>query len=214
MDISCNMGETLTGIGYRWFGAAGFIGSKITTGIIEPSAGIYYALGVTPPNGARGVTWTDDGTATASETFPLVQGTADSTPFETCRQLILGHFQTEWDADPLFPVGYENHTVKAEKPAWGQFSVQQGATEEPAVGQRFTRGIGIAYLSIFLDRNTGTTLATQAADAFGRIFNRRTLATGNVTVKMQTAAMIDTGPRDGYIQKNLACSFTRDCYPS
>src|SRR4051794_11475041 len=55
-DISCALGANVTGIGYRLFDDSGLIGSRVTSGITNPSPGVYVARTVTT-TGATGVHW-------------------------------------------------------------------------------------------------------------------------------------------------------------
>lgn len=70
MDISVNLGENVTGIGYQFFDSAGLIGSRVTTGINNPVPGVYYKAAVSPGVGAIGIYWDNTaGDVTASEVF-------------------------------------------------------------------------------------------------------------------------------------------------
>ncbi len=214
MNLQCDMGEAVTGIGYQFYGRTGLLGTRVTTGITSPSAGLYVAVG-TPPNGSMGVKWTDGtGDIVAYGTHAPVLEVDDSTPFETARRLIYGHFRDLWEPAPIVPVTYEGQTQKEDEDGWGRLSIAQGEGSEPTTGRRFTRTTGILYLSIFVGRENGTKLFNQCADRFAQIFNRATLREDNVAVKFQVASMADVGARDGYRQKNISCGFTRDCYPS
>ncbi len=211
LDIYGDMGESVSGIGYQWSDADGPTGSRITSGITSPSSGIYAALQVTPPAGTIGVTWSDDtGLKTA---FAPVEGAlaGEESPHETARRLIVEHFTDNWP--DTFPVGQENQPIPERADVWGMLTVQQAETQDMVVGPGHERAPGAVFLSVFIQAGAGTKAATDAADWMRNNFDNRQLRSGRVVVVMRNSGMIDAGPRNGYVQKNIVCRFHRDCYP-
>lgn len=212
IDIFADMGEPVAGIGYQWSDASGLTGSRITAGIQSPSPGVYAAYGVTPPAGTVAITWSDGtGLKTATEGIDGTIGSDDS-PHETARRLIVEHFTDNWPE--TFPVAHENQPLPDRVAVYGMFSVQQAATTSPVVGRGHERGTGMLFLSVFIAEGHGTKAATDAADWMRRFFDNQQFREGAVVVTMALCGMNDVGPRSGYVQKNIVCRFTRDCYPS
>lgn len=214
MNIDCNMHEDVTGIGYQFYSRTAMLGTRVTTGITSPATGIYTAT-ATPPNGTVGIKWNDaGGTRVAYAAISPVLDEDSTTPYETARKLIENHFNDLWNHTTFCPVTFEGLTITERESGWGRLSIAHGDGTEPTTGQRFTRTTGIVFLSIFVSRENGTKLFNRCADRAGQIFNRTSLRQDNVTIKFGICSMSEAGTRDGYRQKNIACSFTRDVYPS
>lgn len=70
MRASVNFGTAQTGVGYQFFDETGLIGTKVTSGIVTITDGVYF-IDVTPPETAAGVYWScDDTTLEAIEPVP------------------------------------------------------------------------------------------------------------------------------------------------
>lgn len=210
MNISCDMGEPVSGIGYQFYSRDGLLGTRVTADITNPLPGIYAAI-AQPPNGTIGIIWNDaGGTRTAVASIPPVVAEDDSEPFETARQLIYQRFLAGWDN--IFPVSFEGQSANEESGTWGRLSISYGSTDEPTCARKFTRTNGIAFLSVFVRKEEGTKPFNQAGDRIRRILARARLSADNVKVRMTTVTIIDVGNRDTYRQKNVACNFILDCY--
>ncbi len=213
-DLYADMGENVSGIGYRFFDESGApVGGRVTAGIVNPSTAIYAAFAVTIPPGTRGIIWDDD--SGEKRAMAPVEGAriGTETPHETARRLIAEEFFALWPN--TFPVVAENTDPPARADVWGMLVVQQAETSSPVVGRDIhTRAPGAVFLCVFIKTGHGTKSATEAADWFARNFDQRTMRDGNVTLQLRESGMIDAGLRGGYTQKNIVCRFQRDCYPS
>ncbi len=130
--------------------------------------------------------------------------------FETTRQMIAEHLGTLPSFG--FPIEWEGgKTVARKEGPWGRWSILQGTTEPAIIGPGHTRGTGVLYLQVFIPKEQGTKAAMNAADNLARI-DRRQLRRGNTIVTFDTTGIINAGEAEGFVQKNVACNFTRDTY--
>lgn len=211
MNLQCNMGEAVTGIGYQFFSATALLGTKVTTGITSPSTGIYVTSTAVCPAGAIGVRWTDVTGLIEASSAVVSRGLGTAELFETVRALITARFAASWDN--RFEVVFENQPLQdSDADTFARLSIVQGTALPAAIGGRQKRVQGLLYFSIFAKEGTGTKAGTEAADLMSQIFDYAVMSEAGIVVNMRTFSLAQGISRGDYLQKNAVCNFQADSY--
>jgi len=127
-------------------------------------------------------------------------------------------FADKWiAANPTILTKFENRNfVEPDEGIWVAFSIVAGKVFDAAIGGLIERGIGAAFLQIFMAENVGTIEARILADSFGAIFGLRDFVYSDVVsaghLWTTRPDMTESPTRSGWRQWRAGIDFYHDQY--
>lgn len=132
--------------------------------------------------------------------------------FEEQSKLIETIFKTGWAARTA--VAWDNQPFNEPAPAtgtaWVRFSIRAGDTLPASVGRTMSRTRGIAYLQIFVPKNSGNRVAKGHAEFFRGIFRHERIQACDGVIVFDEISCQDSGDTGEWRQTLGIAPFRQD----